>query len=118
VTGARVVKTGAMTIPTVNATDLTDGVVLLDVREPDEWAAGHAPGALHVPLGDVPGRLGALPQGADVVVVCHAGGRSAKATAWLLEQGYECRNLTGGMVAYAAAGLPLESDTGRPPIVD
>jgi rhodanese-related sulfurtransferase len=105
-------------LPSLSATELTEDVVLLDVREPDEWARGHAPGALHVPLGDVPSRFAELPAEANVVVVCHMGGRSARATAWLLSQGYECRNLTGGMIAYAAAGRPLESDNGQPPTVE
>jgi rhodanese-related sulfurtransferase len=105
-------------IPNVAATDLPNDVVLLDVREPDEWAAGHAPGAVHVPLGDVAARFAELPRDADVVVVCHGGGRSARATAWLLDQGYKCRNLSGGMLAYAAAGYPLQSDTAAPPTVD
>lgn len=105
-------------VPSVTAGALPDDVVLLDVREPDEWAAGHAPGALHVPVGDVPARLAELPRDRDVVLVCHGGGRSSRTAAWLLDQGYACRNLTGGMVAYAAAGLPLESDTGEPPVVD
>jgi rhodanese-related sulfurtransferase len=105
-------------VPSVTATDLPADYVLIDVREPDEWARGHAPGAVHVPLGQVPDRLGELPTDADVVVVCHGGGRSSRATAWLLDNGYQCRNLTGGMVAYAAAGLPLESDTGAEPTVD
>jgi rhodanese-related sulfurtransferase len=105
-------------VPTITADELTDEMVLLDVREPYEWAAGHAVGALHIPLGAVPSRFSDLPQDADVVVVCHVGQRSARATMWLLEQGYECRNLAGGMIAYAAEGRPLESDTGRPPIVD
>lgn len=105
-------------VPAVTATELPDDVVLLDVREPDEWVAGHAPGALHVPMGDLPARLAELPRDSDVVLVCHGGGRSSRATAWLLDQGYSCRNLTGGMVAYAAAGHPLESETGEPPIVD
>jgi rhodanese-related sulfurtransferase len=104
-------------LPSVSASDLTDDVILLDVREPDEWARGHAVGAVHVPLGDVPSRFSELPEG-DVVVVCHLGGRSARATAWLLDQGYACRNLDGGMVAYAAAGHALESTTGAPPAVD
>jgi rhodanese-related sulfurtransferase len=102
----------------VSAADLPADAVLLDVREPDEWAAGHAPGAIHVPMGEIPARLAELPADADVVVVCHVGGRSSRTTAWLMEQGYACRNLTGGMVAYAAAGHPLESDTGAPPVVD
>jgi rhodanese-related sulfurtransferase len=105
-------------VPTASATDLAADVVLLDVREDDEWAAGHAPGALHVPVSDVPARLAELPLDADVVVVCHGGGRSSRVTAWLMNQGYDCRNLAGGMVAYAAAGHPLESTTGEPPVVD
>jgi rhodanese-related sulfurtransferase len=105
-------------LPSVDPANLPDDVVLLDVREPDEWVAGHAPGALHIPLGQIPDRFGELPQGADVVVVCHLGGRSARATAWLLEQGYACRNLTGGMVGYAATGRPLVSESGVPPTVD
>jgi rhodanese-related sulfurtransferase len=105
-------------LPSVAATDLSDDTFLLDVREPDEWVAGHAPGALHIPLAQIPDRLAELPQGADVVVVCHGGGRSARATAWLNQQGFACRNLTGGMVGYAAAGRPLISETGAPPTVD
>jgi rhodanese-related sulfurtransferase len=105
-------------LPSVTATELSGDVVLIDVREPDEWVRGHAVGAIHVPLGEVTARFAELPTGGDVVIVCHAGGRSARATAWLLEQGYDCRNLTGGMVAYAAAGHPLEADTGAPPTVD
>jgi rhodanese-related sulfurtransferase len=105
-------------VPSVSVDGLSDTVVLLDVREPDEWAAGHAVGAVHVPMAEVPARLADLPQDADVVVVCHSGGRSSRATGWLTQHGYPCRNLTGGMVAYAAAGLPLESDTGALPVVD
>jgi rhodanese-related sulfurtransferase len=107
-----------MDLPSITADQLTTDHVLLDVREPGEWEAGHATGALHIPMGDVPGRYGDLPAGADVVVVCHVGGRSARVTSWLLEQGYPCRNLTGGMIAYAAAGLPLQSENGQPPSVD
>ena len=62
-------------------------------------------GRVHVPLGDVPSRLSELPVDADLVVVCHLGGRSARATAWLLDAGLpRAATSTGGMVAYAAAG--------------
>jgi rhodanese-related sulfurtransferase len=105
-------------LPSITATELPADVVLIDVREPDEWARGHAPGAIHIPLGDLPARFGELPPSSSAVITCHLGGRSARATAFLLEQGYECRNLTGGMVAYAAAGLELESDNGQPPAVE
>jgi rhodanese-related sulfurtransferase len=105
-------------IPTVTVDQLSEDTVLLDVREAAEWAAGRAVGAVHVPMSEITGRLAELPTGDDVAVVCHVGGRSARVTAWLLQQDYPCRNLDGGMVAYAAAGLPLEADGGREPIVD
>jgi rhodanese-related sulfurtransferase len=105
-------------IPSVSVGQLSDDTILLDVREADEWAAGRAVGAVHVPMSEITGRLADLPAGEDVVVVCHVGNRSARVTAWLLQQDYPCRNLDGGMVAYAAAGLPLEADGGRDPIVD
>jgi rhodanese-related sulfurtransferase len=105
-------------LPSVTATELPADVVLLDVREPDEWVAGHAPDAVHIPLGQLVDRVAELPDGADVVVVCHAGGRSSRATAWLNKQGLAVRNLTGGMMAYAAAGHPLVSENGEPPTVD
>jgi rhodanese-related sulfurtransferase len=105
-------------LPSVTATELSADVVLIDVREPDEWERGHAVGAIHVPLGDVPTRFAELPTEGDIVIVCHAGGRSARATQWLLQQGYDCRNLTGGMLAYAAAGRDLKSENGAPPTVD
>ena len=105
-------------VPCATTADLRDDVVLLDVREPGEWTVGHAPGALHIPMGDVPARFAELPEGADVIVVCHGGGRSSRVTAWLHDQGYSCRNLTGGMLAYAAAGLPMASENGETPRVD
>ncbi|HVW80112.1 MAG TPA: rhodanese-like domain-containing protein [Mycobacteriales bacterium] len=105
-------------MPSATVDELTEDVVLLDVREDHEWEAGHAVGALHIPMGEVPSRFGELPTGADVVVVCHVGGRSARVAHWLLEQGYPCRNLSGGMLAYAAAGRELASENGQPPRVD
>jgi rhodanese-related sulfurtransferase len=83
------------------------GTVLLDVREQDEWDAGHAPGAVHIPLGELPDRVGELPGDAQLMVVCHSGGRSARATAWLSQGGYDAVNLDGGMVDWARAGLPV-----------
>ncbi|MGH9017561.1 MAG: rhodanese-like domain-containing protein [Acidimicrobiales bacterium] len=93
---------------------LDDGAVLLDVREPDEWEAGHAPGAVHVPLGDLPGRVGELDAGVPVVVICRSGARSARATAWLSAQGFGAANLVGGMQQWEAAGRPVTSAAGTP----
>jgi rhodanese-related sulfurtransferase len=93
-------------VPTVTVADLPDGVALLDVREDDEWAAGHAPDAQHIPLGELAGRLGELPDGA-VYVVCRSGGRSARATAYLNENGWDAHNVEGGMKSWHAAGRPM-----------
>lgn len=89
-------------------------VLLLDVREPDEWGAGHAPGAVHVPLHEVPARLAELGVDRPVDVVCHLGGRSAQAAAYLLQQGVRARNVVGGMDAWEQAGLPVVTDDGSP----
>lgn len=90
--------------------ELPAGVVVLDVREDDEWAAGHIPGAQHVPLQQVPHRLGELTPDARVLVVCKVGGRSAQATAYLRAHGFDAINLAGGMQAWQAARRPMEAD--------
>jgi rhodanese-related sulfurtransferase len=90
---------------------------ILDVREPDEWEAGHIEGALHIPLADLPGRLDELPDGEPVYVICRIGGRSARAVAWLSHNGYEAVNVDGGMGAWVAAGRPMVSETGETPAV-
>jgi rhodanese-related sulfurtransferase len=91
---------------------IADGAVLLDVREPGEWAAGHSPSAQHLPLADVTPEK--LPAGSLVVTVCRSGARSAKAAALLAQAGIDVRNLTGGMTAWAAAGLPVVGADGQP----
>ncbi|GAA1882018.1 rhodanese-like domain-containing protein [Lapillicoccus jejuensis] len=107
-----------MAIPQTSVTDLPDDAVLLDVREQDEWDAGHAPGAVHIPLGDLPARVGELPQvDGPLAVTCKAGGRSARAVAWLSQQGYDVVNVDGGMGAWSAAGKPMESASGETPRV-
>jgi rhodanese-related sulfurtransferase len=107
-------------IPTVAITGvpdpLPDGLAVLDVREPVEWAYGHIDGALHIPLMDLPGRLDELPE-QQTLVVCKVGGRSAQAAAYLLQQGYDVVNLDGGMLDWSAAGRALVSETGAPPQV-
>jgi DMSO/TMAO reductase YedYZ molybdopterin-dependent catalytic subunit/rhodanese-related sulfurtransferase len=89
---------------------LDTGAVLLDVREPDEWAEGHAPGALLIPMGDVHGRRRELPADRRIVVVCRSGGRSRAITDALRARGYDAVNLTGGMCAWTSAGLPVETE--------
>lgn len=89
-------------------------VVLLDVREDDEWALGHAPGALHIPMGDVPSRLGEIDMDAEVYVVCRQGGRSIRVVQYLNRVGFDAIQVNGGMVAWQKIGLPLTTDDGRP----
>lgn len=88
--------------------------VLLDVREDDEWTAGHAPGAVHMALGTLGASHGLLERGQPIICVCRSGGRSAKATELLRGAGYDVVNLAGGMRAWAAAGLPVVTDGGQP----
>jgi rhodanese-related sulfurtransferase len=85
--------------------------VLLDVREDDEWAAGHAPGATHVPLLRL--ATDSVPAGATVLCVCRSGARSGRAAEALRGAGIDAVNVAGGMKAWAAAGLPVVRDDGR-----
>jgi rhodanese-related sulfurtransferase len=84
--------------------------VLLDVREDDEWAAGHAPGAVHMRLGDLdPSGLAAAK---PVVAVCRSGNRSRTAAIKLAGAGITVYNLAGGMKAWHCSGRPVVRDDG------
>ncbi len=98
-----------MDIPEIDASTAAAraDVLLLDVREHDEWAAGHGPAAVHVPLGELASRIDEIPRDHLVVCICRSGNRSARATQFLRAQGIEARNMVGGMRAWALAGLPL-----------
>jgi rhodanese-related sulfurtransferase len=100
-------------LPEIGPRDVGD-TFLLDVREPDEWSAGRAPGALHIPLSQLVQRLDEVPADQPLAVVCRVGGRSAQATAFLRAQGRPATNVAGGMLAWQAAGLPLEGDGPAP----
>jgi len=89
------------------------GAVLLDVREDDEWAVGHAPAAVHVPLGQV-GDVVERFRDETVLAICRSGGRSAQAVEVLAAAGVAARNVAGGMQGWAAAGLPVVRDDGSP----
>jgi rhodanese-related sulfurtransferase len=109
-----------MSIPTVAMSGVPDplpeGLAVLDVREPEEWAAGHIEGAAHIPLGELMARVGEVPEG-QTLVVCKVGGRSARAVGYLAQQGHDVVNLDGGMLEWEAAGRPMVSETGAPPQV-
>jgi len=65
----------------VPAAEVPADVLLVDVREPEEWTAGHAPGAVHIPLGQLGARYTEIPQDGRVYVICRAGSRSNQARA-------------------------------------
>lgn len=98
-------------VPTIDPDEVAAGTadgVLLDVREIDEWLAGHMHGAVHIPLMELPQRIDELPRDHTIVCICRSGNRSGQATAFLIDRGVAARNMVGGMKAWAAAGLPVE----------
>lgn len=102
-------------VPSVTVPEIPDGAYLLDVREADEWSAGHAPDAHHMPMGEVPNRLAEVPAEGEVVVVCRSGGRSAQVVQYLTGRGWDnVRNLVGGMQGWEAAGRSMQSEDGHP----
>jgi rhodanese-related sulfurtransferase len=105
------------TVPEVLSADLPAGVFLLDVREDDEWTAGHAPEAVHVRLGDLGARAGELPHDREVYVICRSGARSAYAAQTLAAAGFSTVNVADGMTGWAVAGRPMVSADGAEPYV-
>jgi rhodanese-related sulfurtransferase len=104
-------------VPTTSVDQVPADAVLLDVREDDEWEAGHAPQAIHIPLGELAERVAEVPQDGDVYVVCRAGGRSARATMYLNQNGWDAVNVAGGMQVWHQQGLPLVAAEGVVPEV-
>lgn len=88
---------------------VVDGAQLIDVREPSEWAAGHAPGAMHVPLGRLSRALDSLPRDRDLLFICASGSRSRTAMSLARRAGLaRAWSVSGGMGAWARAGFPVE----------
>ena len=98
----------------VPAAEVPDDASLLDVREHDEWDAGHVPGALHIPLGELGARYTEIERDRPLFVICRSGSRSAHAAHALAGAGWDARNVAGGMQAWEAAGRPMDSDSGTP----
>ena len=101
----------------VMSADLPTGIFLLDVREDDEWAAGHAPEAVHVRLSELTERSDAIPLDREVYVICRSGARSAYATQALSGAGWKTVNVSDGMTGWAVAGRPMVSESGADPYV-
>lgn len=92
-----------------------DGLItVLDVRPPEEYAAGHLPGAINIPLGDLPARLKKLPKGREVIAYCRGPYclLSVDAVVLLRDKGFSARRLADGYPEWAAAGLPHEGHEG------
>ncbi len=104
-------------IPTISVSDLGDDDTVLDVREHNEWRAGHAPGARLSPLKDLGTSLGNVSIDERIAVICRSGGRSSQAVEFLREQGYDAVNVEGGMKAWAEAGKPMVSENDKDPEV-
>ena len=82
-------------------------IPLIDVREEYEFASGHVPGAMNLPMSTIGGRLDELPDG-PFDVICKVGGRSARVVEALEARGYDATNVDGGTDDWIAAGFPLE----------
>ena len=104
-------------LPDVPAAGVPDDAWLLDVREDDEWAAGHAPSARHIPLGQLGSRAAEVPQDEVIYVICRTGARSARAASALAGAGWHAANVAGGMQQWDTAGLPMVTDSGAEPYV-
>lgn len=92
----------------VKVTEVPQGAQLIDVREEDEFATGHAVGAINIPMSEISSRVRDLDGTEDIYVICQLGGRSAKVAEFLEEQDFPVINVEGGTSAWIKAGLPTE----------
>lgn len=84
-----------------------DGLILLDVREPEELALARLPNVVHIPMGEIGGRLHELDPDSEIVVICHHGIRSAQVAQFLAQRDFACvLNLSGGIDAWSATVDP------------
>jgi rhodanese-related sulfurtransferase/glyoxylase-like metal-dependent hydrolase (beta-lactamase superfamily II) len=117
--GAWSTSTIPVTLPTVEVGDLVaePGMLCLDVREQDEWDAGHAPGAVHIPMRELPDHLEEFRRAGRIAVICRSGNRSGKVTAWLLNHGIDAANVAGGMQAWEREQLLVLDQHGATGVV-
>lgn len=101
------VNLASMVVPEIAPDELAprlDDVVLIDVRQPEEYVAGHVRTARLLPLQEVPDHVAELPTDTDVFVICRSGSRSARASEFLIDQGVRAVNVAGGTLAWVDAG--------------
>lgn len=93
----------------ITVTDLAaeQSPVIVDVRDDDEYRSGHAPGVIHIPLGDLDLRSSEIPDDGTVYVICASGGRSIRGTQLLEARGFDAVNVLGGTFGWRDAGLPI-----------
>jgi rhodanese-related sulfurtransferase len=82
--------------------------VIIDVRSPEEFERGHASGARNIPLQELERAAENISQGEEVYLICQTGGRSGRATQFLIDKGVNAKNIVGGTNAWSRAGLPME----------
>ncbi len=97
------------TIATIDqlAAAAADGAVVVDVREPGEYVGGHVPGAVLMPMGQLPSRVGELDRRGPVYVICASGNRSRAMSDFLVGAGFDARSVDGGTSAWANSGRPV-----------
>ncbi len=98
-----------VTVQQLTAAMTEGGIVLVDVREDDEWDEGHIPGAVHIAMGTIPSFLDQLPTDGSLYVICEVGGRSGRVAQYLESQGIPATNVAGGMDHYRQLGGPIET---------
>jgi len=101
-------------LPSLNANELNEKLkngkrpVVVDVRQPDEYRAGHIVGSKLIPLGELSKRINELPQDKEIICVCATGSRSRSATKYLVGAGYNAFDMSGGMMMWSRAQLPIK----------
>ncbi len=98
----------------VPAAEVPTDAFVLDVREDYEWDAGHVPGALHIPLGELGARYTEIERDRPLFVICRSGNRSGHAAHALAGAGWDARNVADGMMGWHAAGRAMTSESGVP----
>lgn len=104
-----------MSVPEIEIDELAargSATTVIDVRQPDEYESGHVPGAVLIPLAEVPDRLGEVPTDEPVYVICQSGGRSRRASEFLVAQGVDATNVAGGTKAWIESGREVVTGSG------
>jgi rhodanese-related sulfurtransferase len=102
-------------IPEIGVEALADrldgGAVVIDVRTPEEYAEAHVPGAVLLPLNELPERVEHLPEADELLVICRSGQRSRSACEFLINSGRAAVNVAGGTLAWIDSGRPVDAGT-------